>query len=93
MQRGGVGYKFKRWSRVFAMEGEDWEGPAPEAVPVPPVGLALSPSAAAHLLGIPLADFTEEIQPYVRVVMIDGRLLIPVRELERWLQGSAGELL
>ena len=51
--------------------------------------LALTKIEAATAIGVSVDFFEEHIQPSVRVVRRGRRVLIPVRELERWLDHEA----
>jgi excisionase family DNA binding protein len=52
--------------------------------------LSVSPGEAAEMLGISRDFFDEHIKPELRVVRRGSKLiLIPVAELERWLEKSA----
>lgn len=55
----------------------------------PPGRLALSKTEAAESLGISVDLLEEHVLPYLRVVHVGRRVLVPVRELERWLEGQA----
>lgn len=67
----------------------------PETVPtVPPrfaplPRLALSKSEAAEALGVSVDHLERYVLPEVKVVYSGRRRLIPVRELERWLEQRA----
>ena len=50
---------------------------------------ALSPSEAAEWLGIARSTFYAEVLGELRVVQLGRRKLVPVRELERWLERRA----
>lgn len=54
-----------------------------------PGRLALSRREAARALGVSLNFFEEHVMPDLRVVRVGRRILIPVRELDRWLQEEA----
>jgi hypothetical protein len=47
--------------------------------------LAVSRQDAANLLGISLDAFEEHVQPHVRVCRVGRRLIVPVTELQRWM--------
>ena len=51
--------------------------------------LAVRREDAARMLGVSLRHFERHIQPNVRTVAIGGRVVIPVSELERYLQLQA----
>ena len=51
--------------------------------------LALSPDEAAAAVGVSRDFFDEHVAPELRIVRRGRRRLIPVRELERWLEESA----
>lgn len=55
--------------------------------------LALSPDEAAASLGVSRDYFDEHIAHELRIVRRGRRKLIPLRELERWLDRSAGMTL
>jgi excisionase family DNA binding protein len=56
--------------------------------------LALSKTEAAQALGLSLDTFNEYVYPELRVVRRTGRrILIPVRELEAWLDRNAARTL
>lgn len=55
-----------------------------------PLGrLALSKSEAAHALGVSVDFLEEHVLHELRIVRRGRRRLIPVRELERWLERHA----
>jgi excisionase family DNA binding protein len=53
-------------------------------VSAPP--LAVSPEEAAKLLGIARSTFYASVLPELRSVLLGRRRLVPVRELERWIE-------
>lgn len=55
--------------------------------------LALSPTEAASSLGISRDFFDQHVLPELRIVRRGRRRLIPVRELERWLDQHASTAL
>src|SRR5207245_11555740 len=55
--------------------------------------LALSPEEAARALGVSRDFFDGHVLPELRVVRRGRRRLVPLRELERWLEQSAGRAL
>ena len=55
--------------------------------------MALSPVEAAAALGVSRDYLDEHIIPTLRVVRLGRRVLIPIRELERWLDAHAARLL
>jgi excisionase family DNA binding protein len=56
---------------------------------IAPPTLALSPEAAAESLGVSRDHFDKHILPELRVTRPGRRILIPVVELERWLERTA----
>jgi excisionase family DNA binding protein len=54
-----------------------------------PVRLALGPDEAAASLSVSRDFFDRHIAPELRIVRRGRRRLVPVRELERWLDVSA----
>ena len=60
------------------------ETPRVALAPVP--RLALNPHEAAEAIGVKLTFFQEEVQPELQVVRKGRKRLIPVPELERWLE-------
>jgi hypothetical protein len=57
--------------------------------PVRPLRLALSRAAAAEALGMSLSSFERHVLPEIKVVRRGSLRLVPVRELERWLEREA----
>jgi excisionase family DNA binding protein len=55
--------------------------------------MALSPDEAAKALGVSRSFFFAEILPALAVVRVGRRRLVPVRELERWLNSSSQQAL
>ena len=53
---------------------------------------ALSPVEAAEALGISRDTLDRYVLPHLRVVRVGRRVLIPVRELERWVEESAARV-
>lgn len=51
--------------------------------------LALTREEAAASIGMGLDSFERHVQPTVRLVRLGRLRLIPVRELERWLDENA----
>lgn len=54
--------------------------------------LALSVEEAARELGVARSTFYVSVLPELRVVRIGRRVVVPRRELERWLERSAAIL-
>jgi len=54
-----------------------------------PERLAYSPEEAATAISVSRSFFFEHVLPELRVVRVGRRRLIPVRELEAWLQREA----
>ena len=62
--------------------------------PVQPVPrLLLTRKEAAAALGMSLNHFERHVQPELKVVICGQLVLIPIRELERWVQRHAGYLV
>lgn len=59
--------------------------------PVPRVALTRREAAAA--LGVGLTTFKQQVQPQLRIVRRGKGRLIPVSELERWLEEKAKRVL
>jgi excisionase family DNA binding protein len=55
--------------------------------------LALSASEAAESIGVSRDFFDEHVRRDLRVVRRGRRVLVPVRELERWLDREACRVL
>ena len=55
--------------------------------------LALSKCEAADALGVSVDFLEEHVMPELRVVRRGRRRLIPVRELERWLEENAARVM
>jgi hypothetical protein len=51
--------------------------------------LALTPAESAEALGIGLTTFKQKVQPQLRIVRAGKLRMIPVSELERWLDENA----
>ena len=51
--------------------------------------LAYSKAEAAGALGVSLDYFEQHVMPELRVVRRGRKVLVPTRELERWLHESA----
>ena len=51
--------------------------------------LALSKAEAAEVLGVSVDYLDEHVLPELRIVYRGRRRLIPIRELERWLDVAA----
>lgn len=54
-----------------------------------PVRLALSKTEAAAALGVSIDFFDAHVAHELRIVRRGRRRLIPLRELERWLESNA----
>ena len=65
-------------------------GPARPLAPVPRCTVTRREAAAS--LGISLNHFERKVQPELKVVISGQRVLIPVAELERWVQRHAQQL-
>ena len=69
------------------------ERPRPRRAAHPPTKLgprlALSPAEAAGVLGVSRDYFDEHILPELRIIRRGRRILIPLAEIERWLERSA----
>jgi excisionase family DNA binding protein len=63
--------------------------PRSGAGPVAGARLALSPDEAAALLGVSRDYFDEHVIHELRTVRRGRRILVPLTELERWLEESA----
>ncbi|MDQ3608790.1 MAG: helix-turn-helix domain-containing protein [Actinomycetota bacterium] len=59
--------------------------------PVPRLGLTREEAAAS--LGMSLDSFERHVQPTLRLVRLGRMRLVPVRELERWLEENAAPTL
>ena len=60
--------------------------PQPVA-PVPRV--SLTRQEVAYSLGVSLSFFAEHVQPQLKIVRRGSVRLVPLRELERWLEREA----
>ncbi len=65
----------------------------PRRTEVPSVALALSREQAADALGVSVDFLDAKVIPDLRVVSKGRRVLVPVRELERWLDDNAARAL
>jgi hypothetical protein len=65
---------------------------APEQLaPIP--RLALTREEAAVALGMSLDSFERHVQPTLRLVRLGRMRLVPIREIDRWLDEHAGRTL
>jgi excisionase family DNA binding protein len=55
----------------------------------PQLRVALSPVEAAGALGVSRDFFDEHVLPELRVVRRGRKVLVPVAQIERWLEESA----
>jgi hypothetical protein len=55
--------------------------------------LALSKTEAAAALGVSVDFFDEHVAPELRIVRRGRRRLVPLREIERWLDANAARAL
>lgn len=56
--------------------------------PTPP-RYALTRKEAARSLGMGLTSFAEHVQPHLRLVRLGTLRLVPVSELDRWINENA----
>lgn len=62
--------------------------------PVAPIPrLALTREQAAAALGMSLDSFERHVQPTIRLVRLGRMRLVPVREIDRWLDENAAKTL
>ena len=55
--------------------------------------LTLTPQEAAEALGVSRDFFDNHVKPELRVVRRGRLVLVPVRELERWVDANAARVL
>jgi hypothetical protein len=68
--------------------------PAPSARMRPIAPLLVKREEAAKLLGFGCVDtFERHVQPHLRLVRVGSLVLVPVRELERWVEENAARTL
>jgi excisionase family DNA binding protein len=67
--------------------------PAPSARVRPVAALLVTRAEAAKLLAMSLDHFERHVQGDLRVVRSGALVLIPVRELERWVEENAARTL
>jgi excisionase family DNA binding protein len=48
---------------------------------------------AAATLGVSVDFFDEHVRPEIRVVYVGRRVLVPVREIEKWIDRHASRVL
>ncbi len=65
----------------------------PARTEVPSVALALSREQAADALGVSVDFLDAKVIPDLRIVRKSRRVLVPVRELERWLEANSARAL
>jgi hypothetical protein len=66
-------------------------GPSARMRPVPP--LLATRHEAAKLLAMSVDHFERHVQPDLRVVRCGQLVLVPLRELERWVEENAARTL
>jgi hypothetical protein len=67
--------------------------PKPSTRPLQPVPrYTLTRKEAASSLGISIKHFERKVQPELKVILSGQLVLIPVAELERWVQRNAHHL-
>jgi excisionase family DNA binding protein len=59
----------------------------------PPARKALSPAEAATSLGVSRDFFDEHVKPELRLIRRGRLVLVPVRELDAWVERSASRTL
>lgn len=59
------------------------------STPGRPARMALTPAEAAVALGVSRDFLDAHVMPELRIVRRGRRKLVPIRELERWLEESA----
>lgn len=64
---------------------------APRGTPdrPPPPRLGLTIAEAAQAIGVSESSFKRHVQPELKVVRRGSIRIIPVHEIERWLEGNA----
>lgn len=61
------------------------------SAPIPRI--ALTPPEAAASIGVGEDHFTEHVRPELRLVRRGRKVLVPVAELERWVDANAEHTL
>ena len=74
-------------------KGVGGRSPGVPTRPARALRLALSPDEAAACLGISRDFLDQHVMPELRIVRRGRRRLIPIRELERWLDREAARVL
>ncbi|HWH43553.1 MAG TPA: hypothetical protein VNT32_02370 [Thermoleophilaceae bacterium] len=69
------------------------ERPAQQQRARPTLRLALTRAEAAEALGMSMDSFERYVQPELRLVRRGRLRVVPVRELERWLEANAERAL
>jgi hypothetical protein len=64
-----------------------------ETTSSPALRLALTPAETAAALGVSRDFLDEHVMPELRIVRRGRRRLVPIRELERWLDREASRPL
>jgi hypothetical protein len=62
-----------------------------ELAPIP--RLALTREDAAAALGMSIDSFERHVQPTIRLVRLGRMRLVPIREIDRWLDEHAARTL
>jgi excisionase family DNA binding protein len=55
--------------------------------------LAVPPAEAAALLSMSRDTFDRHVRDHLRVVRVGRKVLVPVRELDRWLERNASRTI
>jgi hypothetical protein len=91
---------YEYWREAFELEelASDLSPPpalpqTPSGVEVPRVALTLSRELAAASLTMSVDHFDRHVLPKLRVVQVGRRKLIPVRELELWIEQNQARAL
>jgi hypothetical protein len=51
--------------------------------------VAVTRGTAAQMLGMSLTTFEQHVQPHIKLIRRGRLRLVPVRELERWVEQNA----
>jgi hypothetical protein len=96
--------EIQAWIEAGAPPVEEWEAEKraekPKPIPTGPTGVAVperaltvSHAVAAELLSVSADTFKRHVLPHVRVVQIGRRQMIPVMELQEYVNRNAARAL
>jgi excisionase family DNA binding protein len=89
VSRHSVAESLTEGAAVLGASSPDRRSPVSAKTRGNPPRLALSRAEAAESLGMSVDSFERYVQGHVRLVRLGRLVLVPVSELERWLEANA----